>query len=104
MPDDVRRIEHLFAILGGKALIVPDMPHPVSYLNDAGEILLYMKQGLSADDRATLLAGTIFRHAAKRLDPVDLALLLRRALTGRAADRVAANATSTARWIPEEDR
>lgn len=99
--DDVRRIEHLFAILDGVAMMVPDLPHTVSYMNDAGSILVFLRAGLSRDARATIIAGTILRHAASRLDPVELTLLLQRALTGRVADRVAATAASVVRWIPE---
>lgn len=99
--DDVRRIEHLFSMLGGVPVIFPPTPRSFSVINDDGSILLILPDGLSADARATELAGAILRHAAARLDPVELALLLQRALTGRVADRVAATAASVARWIPE---
>lgn len=100
--NDARRTEHLFAILDGVAQVFPGLPEAVSVINRRGAILVLLPDGLTPNQRATALAGALLRHAAARLDPVELALLLHRALTGHVPDRVAATAASVATWIPED--
>ncbi len=95
------RLEHLFHALGGRALIVPDLPEPVSAINDAGDILQFLTAGLSPDKRADILLLAIVRHALPRIDPRELLALLNRALHPGDTPHTPCTFATVARWIPD---
>lgn len=100
MIDVAERIEHLFGVMEGEAVIFPGLPFAVSVVDDRGRILVMLPQGCDRERRAGALAEAILRHAVARGDPQAVIAFLRRALLDERPERQPCTAASVAAWIP----
>lgn len=99
---DAYRVEQMFQYIGGVSQIVPGLAHNRSGVNKRGVLLVLLREGLGAEERADALAAAILRHGATRLDPAEVLALLTRAFHRPVAIPATCSPASVAAWIPED--